>query len=66
VVAGFNVIVFTVITILAHREKSQKKRDGQLRAAPASLNSSTPDIEDGNEKKLTLVGEEDITPAVIR
>ena len=30
VVAGFNVIVFSTIAILAHREKLQKKRNNQL------------------------------------
>jgi len=61
VVAGFNVIVFTIITLLAHREKLQKKRDGQLKPASASLDSNTPSI-DGNEKKLSLGDEEDIAP----
>jgi len=51
VVAGLNVIVFTIITYLAHREKEQKK---QLQAATASSISSGPSIADGNEKNLSL------------
>jgi ACS family pantothenate transporter-like MFS transporter len=63
VVAGLNVIVFTIITVLAHREKIQKKRAGELNPA---LNSSEPSsqIDDGSEKKVPLVDEEDVTPVV--
>ncbi|KAF8867029.1 putative pantothenate transporter liz1 [Acephala macrosclerotiorum] len=61
VVAGLNVIVFTIITVLAHREKLQK-RNGELKPATASLDSSTGVIDDGIEKKVPLVDEEDITP----
>jgi len=61
------VIVFTIITVLAHRERKQKKREGQLRAAVASSPISDPDTptigEDGIEKKFPLVDEEDVTPA---
>ncbi len=60
-VAGFNVIVFTIIAVLAHREKIQRKRAGELKPASASLDSSTPNSDDGNEKKVSLVDEEDIT-----
>jgi len=60
VVAGLNVIVFTIITVLAHREKIKKKRDGQLSPASSS-NFSTPIIDDGIEKKSPLVDEEHIT-----
>lgn len=52
-VAGLNVIVFTIITILAHREKIQKRRNGQLEPASASLDSSAPSIGD-EEKKVSL------------
>ena len=56
-------IVFTIITLLAHREKIQKKRNGELKPASASLDSATGIIDDGNEKKRSpLVDEEDITP----
>jgi len=64
VVAGLNVIVFTIITVLAHREKKQKKRNGQLKHASASSDSSSPVIDDGIEKKLPLVDEEDVTPVL--
>jgi ACS family pantothenate transporter-like MFS transporter len=60
-VAGLNVIVFTLITILAHQEKLEKKRDGQLNPRFSSSDSSTPSIGDGNEKKIPLVDEEDVT-----
>jgi ACS family pantothenate transporter-like MFS transporter len=56
VVAGFNVIVFTIITVLAHREKLQKKRKGQL-PAPSHASAeepSTPSVDDGNEKNLSV------------
>lgn len=61
-VAGLNVIVFTIITLLAHREKVQKKRSGELKHASASLDSATGVINDGSEKKSPLVDEEDVTP----
>lgn len=61
-VAGLNVIVFILITVLAHREKIQKKRDGQLEPAFVTSDLSTPSISDGIEKKLPLVDEEKITP----
>jgi len=61
VVAGFNVIVFTAIAILAHREKLQKKRNGELKAAAPS-DSSTASIEVSDEKRVSLRDEEDIVP----
>lgn len=60
VVAGLNVIVFTLITVLAHREKLKKKRDGELKPGSDSLGS----VEVGNEKKFALVDEEDVTGVV--
>lgn len=66
VVAGINVIVFTVITLLAHREKIQKKRNGELRPASITSNSSTPGVGGADEKKLPLGDEEDITSAHAR
>jgi ACS family pantothenate transporter-like MFS transporter len=60
VVAGINVLIFTLITYLAHREKLQKKRNGGL--APASVSSDViPGVEDTNEKRVTLGDEEDVT-----
>ncbi|KAI9733756.1 MAG: hypothetical protein M1818_007170 [Claussenomyces sp. TS43310] len=55
VVAGLTVIVFVIITVLEHREKRQKKRDRQHGSAFVLS------IGDGNEKKLALVDEEDVT-----
>ncbi|KAF2674098.1 putative pantothenate transporter liz1 [Microthyrium microscopicum] len=66
VVAGLNVIVFTIITVLAHREKLQKKRNGELPAASTSSNSSTPSIDDGNEKNISSVVVEDVAPVLKR
>ncbi|KAE8449068.1 hypothetical protein EG329_008656 [Mollisiaceae sp. DMI_Dod_QoI] len=62
VVAGFNVIVFTIIAVLAHREKLQKKRNSELHFAGNSSDASTPRISDGNEKKLEVRDVEGITP----
>jgi ACS family pantothenate transporter-like MFS transporter len=64
VVGGLNVIVFTIIGVLAHREKIQKKRDGQLVPAPGSSDLESPSIGEGNEKKGPLVDEKDITPEI--
>ncbi len=64
VIAGLNVIIFTVITLLAHREKIQKKRDGQLKPSSTLSDPPSPGISDGNEKKLSLVDEEDVTPVI--
>jgi ACS family pantothenate transporter-like MFS transporter len=63
-VGGFNVIVFTIIGVLAHREKIQKKRDGQLNPAPGALDLESPSIDGGNEKKGPLVDEKDISPEI--
>lgn len=53
VVAGLNVIVFTIITYLGHREKVQKKLE-RLQVAPASSISSAPSIENEKGKNLSL------------
>ncbi|TAQ86071.1 hypothetical protein B7494_g5617 [Chlorociboria aeruginascens] len=53
VVGGITVIVFIVIAVLAHREKKQKKRDGELPTSN-SLDSSIPSLNDEDEKKLDL------------
>jgi ACS family pantothenate transporter-like MFS transporter len=50
VVAGLNVIVFIIITVLAHREKIQKKRAGQVEPVLSSSDSPTPSIGAKNEK----------------
>jgi MFS transporter, ACS family, pantothenate transporter len=60
VVAGFNVIVFTVIAVLAHREKKQKKRNGEHNIASVA-DSATSSIGGGHEKKVPLVDEEEVT-----
>ncbi|KAH6665184.1 putative pantothenate transporter liz1 [Halenospora varia] len=61
VVAGINVLIFTLITFLAHKEKVQKKRNGELEPAKAPSDPETPSIsEGGSEKKLSLVGEKDV------
>jgi ACS family pantothenate transporter-like MFS transporter len=44
VVAGLNIIVFTTIGILAHRERKEKKRLGELSPASAALDSPTTSI----------------------
>ncbi|OAP54784.1 hypothetical protein AYL99_11232 [Fonsecaea erecta] len=54
VVAGFNVIIFGVIAVLAHREKKQKKRNGQLELTSSPSDPPTPSIEDSIEKKPSL------------
>jgi len=60
VVAGINVLIFMLITYLAHKEKVQKKRNGGL--APASIASdSSPPAEEVNEKRLPVGDEEDVT-----
>jgi ACS family pantothenate transporter-like MFS transporter len=66
VVAGLNVIVFTIITVLAHREKIQKKRHGQLEPVSVSSDSPAASIGDGNEKKVALRVEEDVVPVIVR
>jgi len=52
------VIVFIVITILAHREKLQKKRSGELRVTADTSDSSVASISREDEKKLTLKDED--------
>lgn len=58
VVAGVNVILYSIIALLANRERLQKKRLGEL--SPASLASSTG--EGSSEKQTSLADEEDISP----
>jgi ACS family pantothenate transporter-like MFS transporter len=60
-VAGLNVLVFSLITYLAHREKLQKKRNGQLAPANGVLDSETQST-DGDEKKAVVVADKEITP----
>ncbi|KAL6249511.1 hypothetical protein RBB50_003364 [Rhinocladiella similis] len=40
VVAGFNIIVFATIAVLAHREKIRKKRNGQLEVEVSCVESA--------------------------
>lgn len=42
VVGGFNVIVFSTIALLHHREKLAKKRNNQVPATPDSSEPQTP------------------------
>jgi ACS family pantothenate transporter-like MFS transporter len=58
VVGGLNVIVFIIIAVLDHREKIQKKRDGELNSASVSPESSAPSIGDVIERKGSLGVEE--------
>ena len=53
-VGGFNVIVFAIIGVLAHREKKQKKREGQVGPATPPSDSPTPSI--GHEDKKVASG----------
>jgi hypothetical protein len=64
VVGGFNVIVFTIIAVLDHREKKQKKRNGGLTRTSAASDSPNGDSLDGNEKHLPLGDEEDVSPVI--
>ncbi|OQV00239.1 hypothetical protein CLAIMM_05764 [Cladophialophora immunda] len=54
VVAGLNVIVFGLIALLAHREKKQKKRNGELELSSAEIDPPTPFTGETNEKKPSL------------
>jgi len=58
VVAGFNVVVFIAIAVLAHREKLQKKRAGGVELAPSPSHSPPPSIDGKDEKKLALAVQE--------
>lgn len=64
-VAGLNVIVFTIIAVLAHREKKQKKGEVQFEPATGLSDSSKLNIGDSNEKKLSLMSE-DVAPVLSR
>src|SRR6188768_3928341 len=59
VVAGLNVIVFTLIAVLAHREKMQKKRNGELRATVSPSDSVVGSVDDNGEKRISIRDEED-------
>ncbi|KAH8586080.1 putative pantothenate transporter liz1 [Bisporella sp. PMI_857] len=63
VVAGLTVIVFTIIAVLAHREKIQKKRNGELGANVALPDSSNTSIRD-QKKRTSLKDVEDIAPEI--
>ena len=53
VVAGLNIIVFTAIALLAHREKLARKRENQLPVA-SDLPESETSSRQGNEKDLSV------------
>ena len=55
-------IVFTIMAVLAHREKIQKKRNGELRAPADPSDSSVASINYDGEKKVSLKDEEDVIP----
>ena len=54
VIAGLNIIVFSAIAILAHREKVAKKRNNQVPDDLGSGERSTPVDDDG--EKTPAVG----------
>ncbi|KIW12193.1 hypothetical protein PV08_09469 [Exophiala spinifera] len=58
VVAGFNIIVFTTIAILAHREKIRNKRNGQLETEVSSVESAAADSTGAEVLKEHHVGVE--------
>ena len=61
VVAGLNLIVFTAIAVLSHRERKQLKRSGQVNLTSASSDSA--EFNSGeNEKKVASVDVEHVTP----
>lgn len=62
-VAGLNVIVFTLIAVLAHREKLGKKRAGELERASTSSEHSSPSGLGEGEKKVALFDVEEVNPA---
>jgi ACS family pantothenate transporter-like MFS transporter len=54
VVAGFNVIVFATIAVLAHREKVQQKRNGELHSpADTEIHSRTNSNNASSKKNLS-------------
>ncbi|KAJ9607884.1 hypothetical protein H2200_007963 [Cladophialophora chaetospira] len=53
VIAGFNVVIFSTIALLAHREKLQKKRNNQLQAAPGDSDLDAP-VPEADAKKAAL------------
>ena len=61
-IAGLNVIIFTVIAVLAHREKKQKKRQGQL-TPTSDLSDSEARAVDVDEK-LGVNVEENSAPVL--
>lgn len=55
-------IVFTIIAILDHREKKQKRKNGELTRASILADSPTAGSVDGSEKRLPLGDVEDVSP----
>lgn len=64
VVAGLNVIVFTIIALLAHREKIQKKRNNQFTSDSPVLEHSEASLSDAHEKGSPVINEKDVTPTI--
>jgi hypothetical protein len=48
------VIVFSIIGVLAHREKKQKKKEGQLELTSTPSDGPALSVEEGNTKALEL------------
>ena len=59
-------IVFTIITVLAHREKLHKKRNRELKPASVLLDVSANGTGGADEKNLPLGDEEDATSVLKR
>lgn len=54
VVASFNIVVFSIIAILSHKEKLAKKRNHQLSSAPDLSQAQRPSDESNNVKGPAL------------
>jgi ACS family pantothenate transporter-like MFS transporter len=52
VIAGFNILIFSTIAFLAHRERQAKKRNHEL-SAPVDPEPATPSDE-GGEKDVSV------------
>ena len=63
VIAGVNIIVFTTIAFLSHREKLAKKRRSKLPLASEPLERQSPSSE-GDEKDL-CVGVQALDPKAV-
>ncbi|KAK0109452.1 hypothetical protein ONS95_002145 [Cadophora gregata] len=64
VLAGLNIIVYTIIAVLAHREKLQKKRNGELQSASQNSDPESSSVGEISEKRGPLVDSQDVTPVI--